>query len=354
MLDLLHYVINHAADLIAMVQHVTHDPTSLLMLAGGGQPAPPPPIDYGAQSRATMEQQNNQARLDAEAAARAKAEKEAAEAAARQRYQSQVASAYNSAQGYGTSRINSLGINDDYGIMSAYQAELDRARQAIPDLDPNPGNYFTPTLFDNALTQQRGVQRKNLGREFDSFAAPNFELGYFGDNSDDAIIDSIINQQYGDANTYLDRARDRGQLAQTGYDYALRELQNSRPGAVSKANQLGLGVIQKDRDVLSNIAKEGRDRITNWDFGDVFDPSSYDQRLKSQRDALTGSLEGDLRNAFGDTQFFNPATYVTKGGSFQGQQNPATGNPAAAGNPLLGAIGDDELQKRTAGTQGAF
>lgn len=328
----------------------------LASAGGGGYPPPPAAPDPNAEAQARITEQNNQARLDAETAARTKTEKDAQSAADEQTFQSKLGSSYNQAQNYGSSKLSSMGIEDNYGIMPAYQAELDRTKQAIPDKDPNPGNYFTPTLWQTALDQQRGVQRQNLNRQFDSFAAPNFELNYQPDTADDSVINSIIGDQYNNANQYLQRATDRGQLDSTGFDYATHQLQNAKPGAVSRANQLGAGVLQKDRDTLTNIAKEGRDRVTNWNFGDTLDPNSYQTRIKSQNDLLAGSLEGDIRNSFGDTQFFDPASLVTKAGAFQGQQNPgmaplATGG-GAPGNPLQSQIAS--AIKTSAGSQGAF
>jgi hypothetical protein len=323
---------------------------------GGGYPPPPAPPDPNAEAQARITEQNNQARLDSESKARADADKVTKDAADEQQFQSKLGSSYNQAQSYGNSKLSSMGIEDKYGIMPAYSAELDRTRSAIPDKDPNPGNYFTPTLWQNALDQQRGVQRGNLNRQFDAFAAPNFELNSIPDNADSSVINSIVGDQYNLADQYLQRANNRGQLDSSGFDYAQHQLQNSKAGATSRATQLGQGVLQKDRDVLTNIGKEGRDRITNWNFGDTFDPNAYSTRIKSQGDLLTGSLEGDIRNSFGDTQFFDPATLVTKAGAFQGQQNPgmaplATGG-GAPGNPLQAQIASN--LKTSAGSQGAF
>lgn len=317
---------------------------------GGGYPPAPSPPDYNAQAQANIQTQNNQARIDAESRAAADAKAASDLAAKRETFNSKQGSAYLQAQNYGQSRLNSMGIQDNYGIMPAYTNEIDRAKSAIPDLDPNPGNYFTPSLFDNALSSQRGVERGKLNKQFDQFAAPGFENQQFANTADDDIINSIINEQYGNANDFLTRAQSRGQLDSTGFDYAQQQLGNSRPGAVSRANDMGMGVLQKDRDMLTNLGTEGRNRITNWDFGDSFDPNSYNTRIRDTADQYKGRLEGDIRNTFGDTAFFDPTKLITKAGAFQGQANPGAAAPAGA----AGVGGADDQLKRTTGSQGAF
>ncbi len=329
----------------------------LASAGGGGYPPPPAPPDYEAQSRAQIEQQNNQARLDAEAAARDKAAKDAADALAESQFQSKLQSSYNQAGDYGRSRLAALGIQDNYGILDAYNNEINRAKTAIPDKDPNPGNYFTPSMFDNALNQQRTTQRNKLQQQYASIAPDNFESSLIPDTMDDQILNSIINEQYGNADAYLKRASDRGQLTPDAFSYAEQQLGNSRSGALAKATDLGKSVLADERTNLTNLAKQGQNSITNWDFGSTFDPTSYGNKFTGEVNSFKPLMEGRIRNTIGDTQFFDPQSLITKAGSFVGPQNGST-----AANPLLSAIGANvagsggstDNKKTTSGSQGVF
>lgn len=315
---------------------------------GSGGPAPPPPPDYDAQAEAEMKTERERARIAEEQriAEEARAAKE--EEKKRGIFSSSTNAAYNNAKNYGTSRLRALGLDsmdDQFGILPAYYAELDTARSNIPDLDPNPGSYFGSALFENALGAQRNVARQKLTRGYEDVLGPDFESELLADTADDPFIDRIVGEQYEDALTQLQRARDRGQLNDVGYEDAFKGLTQGRTGAAARAQGIGMGVLEKDREQLRNLDAQNRQRIADFDFGDRFDPRQATGRIRSKAAALGGGLEGELRNALGDTQFFDPNALITRGGRAQGMVNP--------GAALKDAMKDDELS-RTSGSSGAF
>lgn len=315
--------------------------------SGGGNPPPPPPPDPMAEAKAQMALEAEREKIAQGNREREAKEKQAKLESDTAAYQSRLGGAYNQAKGYGASELQRRGISDDYGILGAYQSEIDRLKGTIPDLDPNPGGYFnTASAFETALGGAREGQRKKLTRGYEAEVPSGYEQTYIPDTADDALINSIISEQFGDAESGIQRARDRGQLNETGFNTATQALGRQRAGAVARANELGMGVLETGRQSLRDIDKQARAGISNWDFGDLYDTGTYTGRIKSGASAFTGGLEGKLRNAFGDTEFFDPSSLIAKGGKAQGAINPGA-------TALQDAITEEE-RRRTAGSVGAF
>ena len=314
--------------------------------SGGGGQQPAPQVDYAAQNKAAMELEDHRAAIAAEAQAKADQKKADQLVQDKKDYQGRLGTATASARNYGSSRLNQLGITDDYGILPSYETEITRALGTIPDMDPNPGSYLGTSLFENALSGAKTGARNKLTKRYEGEIGDDYENRFISDTADDELINKIISEQYTGANDYITRARDRGQLNDIGYNDAERNLTNARSGAVARANDLGMGVLETGRQGLRDIDKSARAKIADWDFGDQFDPSSYEGRIKSKAGEFTGGLEGRLRNAFGDTQFFDPDSLITKGTKAQGAVN--TGASA-----LKDAMTEEE-RRRTAGSVGAF
>ena len=64
--------------------------------------------------------------------------------------------------------------------------------------------------------------------QFGSQINPYYAEDAFGSTRDDAILQSILDTQYGDALADLQSARDRGQATSSVYDRALRELDTGK------------------------------------------------------------------------------------------------------------------------------
>lgn len=315
--------------------------------SGGGSPPVQMPPDPMAEAKAQMA-------LEAERDRIAQANKAAEDEKAARKLESDTAAfnsrlsgAYQQAQGYGGQQLARLGISDDYGIMGAYQSEIDRLKGTVPNLDPNPGGYFnTAAAWETALGGAREGARKKLTRGYEANVPQGFETTYIPDTADDALINSIIGEQYTAADEGIRRARDRGQLNETGFNTAERALAQQRSGATARANEMGMGVLESGRQSLRDIDKQARAGITNWDFGDTFNADDYTGKLRSGASAFTGGLEGKLRNTFGDTNFFDTDAFIAKGGKAQGAVNPGA-------SALQDAITEEE-RRRTAGSVGAF
>jgi len=313
---------------------------------GGGQPQPPPAPDPQLEAKAQMDLEDHRAKLQADALA--VEDKKKADKLAQDKidFQGRVGGAYGLAKDYGTSKLRTMGINDDYGIMSAYENALNKAKGNIPDLDPSPGTYLGTDLWENTVGDIRTQNRNKLTRGYETEVPTDFANTYIPDTADDALIESIIGGQYNEASDYIKRAKDRGTLNDVGYGTASTALANQRAGAIARGNELGLGVLETGRTGLKDIDKQARQGITNWDFGTEFDPGTWSGKIKAGANTFTGGLEGKLRNAFGSTEFFDPESFIAKGGKAQGAINPGA-------TALQDAISEEE-KRRTAGSVGAF
>jgi hypothetical protein len=313
---------------------------------GGGHPQSPPPPDPQAEAEAQMKLEDHRAKIAADALALSEQKKADQLAADKVAFQGKLGGAYNTAETYGQGQLRNMGIEDTYGIMSSYKTALDRAKGIVPELDPNPGQYFGTDLWENTLSGERTAERGALTRGYEAEVPQGFEQTYIPDTADDALIEAIIGGQYGEATEYLDRAKARGSLNDVGYGTASTALKNAKAGAIAKGNELGLGVLETGRTSLKDIDKEARAGITNWDFGDTYDPTDWSGKIKTGASTFTSGLEGKLRNAFGETQFFDPEVFVAKGGKAQGAINP--------GSTALQDAMTEEEKRRTAGSVGAF
>jgi hypothetical protein len=322
------------------------DDDSDVLNCGGNAPSPPPAPDPMAEARA--QQQLEDHRNEIAETNRIAEEKRAAEKLVKDTadFQGRVGGAKALAKDYGSSKLRTMGIDDNYGIMSAYENALNKAQGNIPNLDPSPGTYFGSDLWENTVGDIRTQNRNKITRGYESEVPVGFESTYIPDTADDQLIQSIINEQFGEANEYIDRAKARGTLNDVGYGTASRALGQQKAGAFERANQQGLGVLETGRQSLKDIDKQARQGLTNWDFGDQYDPSAWTGKIKSGAAAFTGGLEGKLRNAFGSTEFFDPEALIAKGGKTQGAVNPGA-------TALQDAMSEEE-RRRTAGSVGAF
>ena len=314
--------------------------------SGGGSPPPPAPPDYQAEARAQMQLEDHRAELARQA--QEVADKKAADKleADKTAFQSRLGGAYATAKDYGSGKLRAMGIDDTYGIMSAYENALNRAKANVPELDPTPGTYLGTDIWDTTTGDIRTGQRNKLTRGYEAEVPQGFETTYIPDTADDDLINSIINEQFGEATEYVDRAKARGTLNETGYGTASRGLSQAKSGAIARANELGLGVLETGRTSLKDIDKQARSGLTNWDFGDTWDTDAWGGKIKTGAETFKGGLEGKLRNAFGGTEFFDPEAFIAKGGKAQGATN-------AGATALQDAISEEE-KRRTAGSVGAF
>lgn len=304
-----------------------------------------------AEAQAYIMQLEAQARIQQQQEERQRAQAEQDRLQQIARTQDLTQQAYNTAQNYGTNRLNTLGIADNYGIMDAYRNELDYAKSLVPQISDAPGSYINaPTIWDSVYGSAKSRERNKLLSGFNDFAGSDFALGYIPDTMDDSILSSILGTQRDDAQYALDAARARGKLDDSGYNRGLTELENMFKSAFARANDIGGGVLSGYRNQLSSKADNYRNDINNFDFTTGFDLDKARTGLEGLASSFGGRLEGDILSAIGDTSFFDTAKLIGKAGL----RNGAT-NPALAGTTGLGATNtNNTLNDPTLGSAGVF
>lgn len=307
--------------------------------------------------RERMDRQEQQRKEElAREEARKAAEREAALGASRER----VGAAYNAALDNARRQLTTRGLDPSQGygqqVFSTVQGRYDQARAGAPEIVEDASALFAPTAFDDAYTEVRGARRGELERGARDFMGDGFEYQRFGDTSDDPILEAIVGDRYTDANSTLERALARGQINEAGYGYAQGELGNQKNAAMSRAQDFGGGVLQGYRDQLGDLSRGFNDRISNADVMDDINLDVFRTQIDDKTNALTGRMEGDIRNTIGDYRFFDTDTLLGKAGNRSGMQNnntsPLIGSAAGSTKNLVGAFEDEK--KRTVGTTGAF
>jgi len=316
-------------------------------MCGGGGNAPEP-VDPQAQAQAQISIEQERARI--EAAQRAsELERQAA-----QReidigdFNTSLDAAFQGALTRGSDVITGRGLNlDDF--LPQLTSSLQSTRQSIPFLDPNPGSFFGPDIADIILNRAQDTQRRGFRNTLNEFAAPGFASDLFPGSADDAILSSILNEQFQPASDSLLRAFQRGNLTDQGFQTATSQLGSQREAADARLQDLGSGVLGDFRSELRDIAGTGFDRAGAFQLGETFNPQDVQRQIESRTSDLTGRLGGNIRNVLGGEQLFNIEDLITRGGISQGAQNPNSG--------LFDAFASRERERdkrRGLGSEGVF
>lgn len=260
--------------------------------------------------------------------ARATQEREAAALADRQNKAGVARTGFTTnAQNYGTSRTNELGLGeDDYGLGSAYNSEVQRlVGTANPD-DPNSYAALDSSgAFDRALSSVTNKQRNKFTQEFDGQYGDGFERTRWQDTADDDILNGLIAEQQGTAKQGIDRAIARGTILDTGVDYANNQLGRQTKMANAKAQSIGGGVLSGYRNALTGAANTARSKIGGYDLGENLNVANLGSGIEDIYRGQQGSLEGDVLNAVGDQDFFSLDALLKRASGASGIVAPGAG-----------------------------
>jgi hypothetical protein len=317
---------------------------------GGGYQPPPQPSpkeqaearDWEAKQDFEREQRRQEA-IDAKDAIK----KEAADTA----WMSGKNAAYQGALTGGTSKLQGLGLSsgDDYGVYDQFTNRINTANQSLaPGADYS--GAFSPTILDELLGSARTGQRNKYNTAFSSQISPYFGEDQFGSTSDDAILSSILDQQYGDAMTDLEASRARGSTNQATYDRALRDLDRSKATANTDLQNIGRGVLEDIQGDIGTRRQAALDQAANWDFGTSYDPTAEANRIRSYAGERKGGLEGELRGAVGGKEFFDINSILGKAAAKVGNQSTGTGTSALYDTFENEATRKDETTRANEGT----
>lgn len=277
-------------------------------------------IDYKIQNEKLEFEKQNKAAADAAAAAKAQAD-----ATART---NSFNTGVENIRARGKDILSDRGLSyDDYG--NVIEQAIAQANQKVQPTDLDPGKYFTDDIIYNALGRERDDRRTQFTNAVSNKYAPGFENNYFGNTSDDPFIEQVLGNQRADATGFLDRAKARGQLNDTGFAAAMRRLGEMDTTARSTANKLGEAVLQGNRTSLTDIVGNAKSAAGQYELGQTFDPSTYDTRFNEQLGTLQGRLAGDIYSALDGQKFYDFGNLIARAGQAQGTTNPAVETPDA-------------------------
>jgi hypothetical protein len=328
-------------------KRLKHNNARVLETKGGGgyQPPPQPTAKEQAEARDWEAQQDFERETRRQEAIDAKdaIKKEAADEA----WMSGKNAAYQGALTGGISKLTGLGLTsgDDYGVYDQFTNRINTANQSLAQGADYSG-AFAPTILDELLGSARTGQRNKYNTAFSSQISPYFGEDEFGSTSDDAILSSILDQQYNDALTDLGASRDRGSTNQATYDRALRDLDTTKATANTDLQNLGRGVLEDIQGDIGTRRQAALDQAANWDFGTSYDPTAEANRIRSYADERRSGLEGEIRGAVGGKEYFDINSLLGKAAAKVGTQSTGT-----TGTSALYDTFENEAQRKDESTK---
>lgn len=304
------------------------------MCFGGPDIDYPDPVDPMREAQAQMLLRQEEARLAQEQLKQQRAYQEQQEQQRLNRFNTALDTGYNTALQYARGQIGDYGLNEQE-FLPRIQSELAYLRgTANPYYTADPTQLFSEASIDNIFNQEQERLRRQYGNQLDEFAPTGFARTAIPGTADDAIIDAILSEQRSGAEQQIFNQFQRGQLTEPAYNFALSQLDNVGTGARAQLQGIGQGILEEGRGSLRDLASEARQGAQNYQLGSSFDPGYYQGLFDTTRDEFTGNLEGRLRSAIGDQQFFDVDSILARAGTFQGPQNtPNNADPNGAGVP---------------------
>ena len=305
---------------------------------------------------------NAQDQLNAEIASRQADEKAASDAATaaasaksasdEATFQTNKTNAYNTGQAAIDNYFRQQGVDPTKYEDTDIHPALSAALQGITDLDPNPMAAFPSTLGQTILNNITSGSRTRASNALTTALPTTYGQTNLQYSAIDPYVESTIASQFDPLTAQLKNAFQRGTLTQGGYDAALDALSSDRTSATSQVRNIGQGIIDKDRQSLSDYISGAQTNVGNMTQGalDAFDPSTYISGASDMVNRSLSSLGGDITTGVGSTKFADLNTLLNLGGSVQGANSGATSD---SGDQTL-PVPQDPNVKRGLGSQGAF
>lgn len=302
------------------------------------------------QLNAEIADRQAQEHTDSEAA-KAKTAQDAIDA--QTKFQGSRDTAYNDALAAVQRSFNQAGVDPSKYMESDIIPELQRSKNAIKDLDPNPASGFASNLGQTILGNLTSGARSKATTSLNSIFTPTYANNLLPDSIASPFVDQILNEQFDPLSAQLTNAQKRGSLNDVGYQAALNALNQKKTAARSNITNIGQGIIGQDRTDIEGIASSARDRANTLSLTDTFDPTSFTTQAQGRAQTDLSNFGGALRSAIGDTPFATLPDLLNAGGAVQGATNPSATNPLGIGGV---PPADDPLknQQRGLGNQGAF
>lgn len=178
----------------------------------------------------------------------------------------------------------------------------------------------------------------------------NYGRNLIPDNSLDDTINSILGEQKGQAQTYLDRGKARGIYNDVGYNAGQNKINTQSQAGGSQLASLGTDVLNKYRTQANKVRDDAYGSISGLMDGQDFSLDPYFGEGNAIKNTEQRNAPGDLRTALGGQNFFDFQGLTNAAGQAQGALNLRDADVATA----LAARKEREAQGRGLGSTGAF
>lgn len=236
---------------------------------------------------------------------------------------------------------------DERGVNSAdYEDEI---QQMLDDMEKTykVGSDFKGAFDDlgqRAFDNETADYRDRTLYDVNNYFKPDLGLQLVSDTADDAAIEEILSRQYDEALATANRARDRNQLNETGFNALMQELGRQRDTGQGLLNELGKSQVGAQRSEINNLGSTARDTAANINLNQDFSLDPYKSQVQQSLDDFMQNIGSNLSSQAGD--LFNFGDAFSKGAVAQGAQNLNQRKPNAG--VFTGQDEEDEGEARQA------
>ena len=185
----------------------------------------------------------------------------------------------------------------------------------------DPYSAITGTVANDILNTEQNAARSNYTKEADTKFGTNYGNNLVGNNLLDPIINSILSEQKGSAQEYLDRGKARGIYNDVGYSAGTKAINSGAQAGLSQLGTLANGVVSKYQTEANSIRDKAYGAASGYTLGRNLNLDDYAQQGQAVAEKANKFGEGDLRSAFGGTQLFDFSNLTGAAGQAQGAQN---------------------------------
>ena len=213
-------------------------------------------------------------------------------------------------------------FKDQGADFAPYSGSVDQAiRQIAATLNPNEtpaANTFANVgqdVYNRMLNQGRTRAQSALQPHFGT----GFEQRLLPNTATDATIKSIQQEQFGEAQQYIDNLLNRGVITQPGYDKAFQNLQGQQGQVNLQLQDIGKDILAGGQQDLTDIGNTAGLAAGNLSLGAKFNTAPYlnqtAQAIQKFNQNLPAAFKTQIQGPlFDTTNLANIAGKVTQGG----------------------------------------